>query len=166
MQKQLHNVTPGLAGADRKPGRVERDARAVRRPAGRQHGAGAEGESVAVIRTLIRGVGAYLPKRRLTNEDLAKIVDTSDEWITERTGIKSRHIAADGERTSDLGIKAAQQALERSGLAAASIDLVICATATPDRTFPATAVRIQSALGIGQGAAFEDRKSTRLNSSH
>jgi 3-oxoacyl-[acyl-carrier-protein] synthase-3 len=91
----------------------------------------------------------------LTNEDLSKIVDTSDEWITERTGIKSRHIAAEGERTSDLGIAAARQALERAGMTGRDVDLVICATATPDRTFPATAVRIQAALGIEQGAAFD-----------
>jgi 3-oxoacyl-[acyl-carrier-protein] synthase-3 len=100
-------------------------------------------------------VGAYLPKRVLTNHDLARIVDTSDAWITERTGIKARHIAADGELTSDLGVKAAERALVRAGLAAADIDLVICATATPDRTFPATAVRIQSRLGISGGAAFD-----------
>jgi 3-oxoacyl-[acyl-carrier-protein] synthase-3 len=122
---------------------------------GQRREAGSEGESVAVIRSVIRGVGAYLPKRRLTNDDLAKIVDTTDEWITERTGIKARHIAAEGELTSDLGIKAAEQALERSGLTAQDIDLVICATATPDRTFPATAVRIQSKLGISGGAAFD-----------
>ena len=122
---------------------------------GQRREAGSEGERVAVIRSVIRGVGAYLPKRRMTNEDLAKIVDTTDEWITERTGIKARHIAADGELTSDLGIAAARQALERSGLKAADIDLVICATATPDRTFPATAVRIQSKLGIEGGAAFD-----------
>ena len=108
-----------------------------------------------MIRSIIRGVGAALPKRRVTNADLAKIVDTSDEWIVERTGIKARHIAADGELTSDLGIKAAAQALERSGLTSADIDLVICATATPDRTFPATAVRIQHKLGITHGAAFD-----------
>ena len=118
-------------------------------------GAGVEGESVAVIRSIIRGVGAALPKRRVTNADLAKIVDTTDEWIVERTGIKARHIAGDGELTSDLGIAAAAQALERSGLVAADIDLVICATATPDRTFPATAVRIQHKLGIQHGAAFD-----------
>jgi 3-oxoacyl-[acyl-carrier-protein] synthase-3 len=104
---------------------------------------------------VIRGVGAYLPKRVLTNADMAKLVDTSDAWITERTGIKSRHIAADGERTSDLGIAAARQALVRSGIDPGDIDLIICATATPDRTFPATAVRIQSGLGITQGAAFD-----------
>ncbi len=110
---------------------------------------------MAVIRSVIRGVGAYLPKRRLTNEDMSKIVDTTDEWITERTGIKARHIAAEDERTSDLGYAAAKQALERSGIAAADIDLIICATATPDRTFPATAVRIQQMLGIQTGAAFD-----------
>ncbi|MGE0627633.1 MAG: beta-ketoacyl-ACP synthase III [Hyphomicrobiaceae bacterium] len=110
---------------------------------------------MAVIRSVIRGVGAYLPERRLTNADLSKIVDTSDAWITERTGIKSRHIAADGEFTSDLGVRAARVALERSGVSASDIDLVLCATATPDRTFPATAVRIQSQLGIAQGAAFD-----------
>jgi 3-oxoacyl-[acyl-carrier-protein] synthase III len=108
-----------------------------------------------MIRSVIRGVGAYLPKRRMSNDDLAKIVDTTDEWITERTGIKARHIAAEDERTSDLGFAAAKQALKRSGLAASDIDLIICATATPDRTFPATAVRIQAMLGIQTGVAFD-----------
>jgi 3-oxoacyl-[acyl-carrier-protein] synthase III len=110
---------------------------------------------LAVIRSVIRGVGAHLPKRIMTNEDLSKIVDTTDEWITERTGIKSRHIAADDELTSDLGIAAARQALVRAGIDPVEIDLVICATATPDRTFPATAVRIQQALGVTKGAAFD-----------
>lgn len=110
---------------------------------------------MAVIRSVIRGVGAYLPKRVLTNSDLSRIVDTSDEWIRERTGIRARHIAADGELTSDLGIAAARQALVRAGVDPVDIDLVICATATPDRTFPATAVRIQSELGISKGAAFD-----------
>ena len=110
---------------------------------------------MAVIRSVIRGVGAYLPKRVLTNDDLSKIVDTSDEWIRERTGIRSRHIAMEGELTSDLGTAAARQALVRAGVDPVEIDLVICATATPDRTFPATAVRIQSALGITKGAAFD-----------
>jgi 3-oxoacyl-[acyl-carrier-protein] synthase-3 len=110
---------------------------------------------VAVIRSVIKGVGAYLPKRRMTNDDLSRIVDTTDDWIVERTGIRARHIAADGERTSDLGFAAAQKALERSGLKARDIDLLICATATPDRTFPATGVRIQNMLGIEQGAAFD-----------
>ncbi|HWK37852.1 MAG TPA: beta-ketoacyl-ACP synthase III [Hyphomicrobium sp.] len=110
---------------------------------------------MAVIRSVFRGVGAYLPKRVLTNADLAKMVDTSDEWIVERTGIRARHIAADGELTSDLGIAAARQALVRAGIDPVDIDLVICATATPDRTFPATAVRIQQGLGVTKGAAFD-----------
>jgi 3-oxoacyl-[acyl-carrier-protein] synthase-3 len=111
--------------------------------------------TVAVIRSVIRGVGAYLPKRVMTNADLAKIVETNDEWIVERTGITQRHIAEDGELTSDLGIAAARQALVRAKIDPVDIDLVICATATPDRTFPATAVRIQSALGVTKGAAFD-----------
>ena len=110
---------------------------------------------MAVNRTVIRGVGAYLPKRIMTNQDMSKIVDTTDDWITERTGIKQRHIAAEGEFTSDLGIAAAKQALIRSGIDPVEIDLVICATATPDKTFPATAVKIQHALGITKGAAFD-----------
>lgn len=110
---------------------------------------------MAIIRSVIRGVGAYLPSRVMTNDDMAKIVDTDDAWITERTGIKSRHIAADGELTSDLGIAAAKQALVRSGIDPIDIDLVICATATPDKTFPSTAVRIQHALGVTKGAAFD-----------
>jgi len=110
---------------------------------------------VAVIRSVIRGVGAHLPKRVVTNDDLAKIVDTSNEWIVERSGIRSRHIAADDELTSDLGIGAARQALVRAGIDPVEIDLVICATATPDKTFPATAVRIQHGLGITKGAAFD-----------
>jgi 3-oxoacyl-[acyl-carrier-protein] synthase-3 len=110
---------------------------------------------VAVIRSVIRGVGAYLPKRIVTNAELARRVETSDEWITERTGIKQRHIAEDGETTSDLGIAAAKRALVRSGIDPREIDLVVCATATPDRTFPATAVRIQAGLGITSGAAFD-----------
>ena len=110
---------------------------------------------MAVIRTVIRSVGAYLPKRVMTNEEMSRLVDTTDDWISERTGILQRHIAADGELTSDLGIAAARQALVRSGIDPVEIDLVICATATPDRTFPATAVKIQHALGITKGAAFD-----------
>jgi 3-oxoacyl-[acyl-carrier-protein] synthase III len=113
------------------------------------------GANVAVNRSVIRGVGAYLPKRILTNAEMASLVDTSDDWIVERTGIRQRHIAADGELTSDLGIAAARQALIRSGIDPVDIDLVICATATPDRTFPATAVKIQAGLGIVKGAAFD-----------
>jgi 3-oxoacyl-[acyl-carrier-protein] synthase-3 len=110
---------------------------------------------VAIIRSVIRGVGAYLPKRVLTNEDMARLVDTSDEWIRERTGIEERHIAEHEELTSDLGIAASHRALVRAGIDPVDIDLVICATATPDRTFPATAVRIQANLGVTKGAAFD-----------
>ena len=110
---------------------------------------------MAIIRSVIRGVGAHLPKRIMTNDDLARLVDTSDEWIKERTGIEQRHIAEEGELTSDLGIAASRQALVRAGIDPTDIDLVVCATSTPDRTFPATAVRIQFGLGITKGAAFD-----------
>jgi 3-oxoacyl-[acyl-carrier-protein] synthase-3 len=110
---------------------------------------------VAFIRAVIRGVGAYLPKKVLSNHDLSRLVDTSDSWIRERTGIEQRHIAADDELTSDLGIAAARQALVRAGVDPVDVDLIVCATATPDRTFPATAVRIQAGLGITKGAAFD-----------
>lgn len=110
---------------------------------------------MAVIRSIVRGVGAYVPSRVVTNAELAERLDTSDEWIVERSGIRQRHIAAADETTSDLGVAAARQALVRSGVDPVDIDLVIVATATPDRTFPATAVRIQSALGITKGAAFD-----------
>lgn len=110
---------------------------------------------MTVLRSVIRGVGAYLPKRIVSNDELAKMVDTSDDWIQERSGIRQRHIAEDGELTSDLGAAAAKQALVRAGVDPVDIDLVICATATPDRTFPATAVRIQSMLGVTKGAAFD-----------
>jgi 3-oxoacyl-[acyl-carrier-protein] synthase III len=110
---------------------------------------------VAVIRSVIRGVGAHLPKRIMTNDDISKIVDTTDEWIRERTGIRQRHIASDDELTSDLGAAAAKQALIRAGIDPVDIDLIVCATATPDRTFPATAVRIQQMLGVTKGAAFD-----------
>jgi 3-oxoacyl-[acyl-carrier-protein] synthase-3 len=91
----------------------------------------------------------------MTNDDLARLVDTSDAWIRERTGIEQRHIAEDGELTSDLGITASRQALVRAGIDPVDIDLVVCATSTPDRTFPATGVRIQAGLGINKGAAFD-----------
>jgi 3-oxoacyl-[acyl-carrier-protein] synthase III len=110
---------------------------------------------VAFIRSVIRGVGAHLPKRVMTNEDLSRLVDTSDAWIRERTGIEQRHIADEGELTSDLGIAASRQALVRAGIDPVDIDLVVCATSTPDRTFPATGVRIQHGLGITKGAAFD-----------
>ncbi len=110
---------------------------------------------MAVIRSVIRGVGAHLPKRVVTNDDLAKIVDTNDEWIQERSGIRQRYIADEHEFTSDLGAAAAKQALIRAGIDPGDIDLIVCATATPDRTFPATAVKIQAMLGVTRGAAFD-----------
>jgi len=110
---------------------------------------------VAVIRSVIRGVGGHLPKRVVTNADLSKIVDTTDEWIVERSGIRQRHLAGDDELTSTLGIAAAHQALVRAAIDPVDIDLVVCATATPDKTFPATAVKIQAGLGITKGAAFD-----------
>jgi 3-oxoacyl-[acyl-carrier-protein] synthase-3 len=108
-----------------------------------------------IVRTVIKGVGGYLPTRVLTNEDLAKVVDTSDQWITERTGIKERRIAAEGELTSTMGAIAARRALDDAGIAPDDIDLIILATSTPDQTFPATAVAIQADLGITHGAAFD-----------
>lgn len=105
--------------------------------------------------SVVKGVGGHLPERVLTNADLGRMVDTSDEWITTRTGIKKRHIAADGETSSDLGAAAARKALAAAGCTAEDIDLVIVATATPDFTFPATATVIQNKLGITRGAAFD-----------
>jgi 3-oxoacyl-[acyl-carrier-protein] synthase-3 len=108
-----------------------------------------------MIRTVIKGCGGYLPARVMTNADLAKLVDTSDSWITERTGIKERRIAAEGEFTSSMGAAAAREALDDAGLAPEDIDLIILATSTPDQTFPASAVTIQAELGITHGAAFD-----------
>lgn len=110
---------------------------------------------MTVMRSVVLGYGSYLPERILTNAELAKMVDTSDEWIVQRTGIKERHIAAEGEYTSHLGLKAAQAALANAGIDAQSIDLIVLATSTPDNTFPATAVAIQNGLGINHGAAFD-----------
>lgn len=107
------------------------------------------------IRSVVRGCGSYLPERVLTNAELAGMVDTSDEWIVQRTGIRERRIAAEGETTSSLGLAAAKAALEDAGLTPADIDLIVCATSTPDYTFPATATQIQSALGMTHGAAFD-----------
>jgi 3-oxoacyl-[acyl-carrier-protein] synthase-3 len=107
------------------------------------------------MRSVVLGHGAYLPERILTNAELAKMVDTSDEWIIQRTGIKQRHIAAEGEFTSHLGLKAAQAAIANAGIDTQSIDLILLATSTPDNTFPATAVAIQNGLGINHGAAFD-----------
>lgn len=107
------------------------------------------------LRAVVAGVGSYLPERVMTNDDMSKIVDTTSDWIVKRTGIRQRHIAADGETTSDLATAAAKRALEHSGISPQEIDLVILATSTPDNTFPATAVAVQHRLGITQGAAFD-----------
>lgn len=103
----------------------------------------------------VTGVGSYLPSRILTNEDLSRMVDTNDEWVKARTGISQRHIADDGQFTSDLGAEAAKAALKAAGLTADDIDLLVCATATPDYTFPSTATIIQNKIGMRQGAAFD-----------
>ncbi|WP_412546079.1 beta-ketoacyl-ACP synthase III [Maricaulis sp. MIT060901] len=103
----------------------------------------------------IAGVGSYLPARILTNAEMSSMVDTSDEWIRERTGIRQRHIAGEGETTSDLAEAASRKALEHAGLDVADIDLIVMATTTPDFTFPSTATVLQARLGITQGAAFD-----------
>jgi 3-oxoacyl-[acyl-carrier-protein] synthase-3 len=108
-----------------------------------------------MIRTRIIGTGSYLPARVLANQELAEQVDTSNEWIIERTGIRQRHIAAEGEFTSDLGTAAAARALARAGVAAKDIDLIVVATATPDQTFPSVATIIQMKLGIQDCVAFD-----------
>ncbi|WOS63883.1 beta-ketoacyl-ACP synthase III [Sinorhizobium fredii] len=108
-----------------------------------------------MIRSVVRGFGAALPKRVLTNKEMESKVDTSDEWIVQRTGIRQRHIAGEGETTASLGERAARAALERAGLTADDLDLIIVATSTPDNTFPATAVNIQNRLGMRHGAAFD-----------
>ena len=105
-------------------------------------------------RSLLVGCGAYLPERILENSELAKIVDTSDDWIIKRTGIRQRHVAADGEFTSDLAIRAAHDALVKANIAIDQIDLIVVATTTPDETFPSTATKVQAALGITQGGRF------------
>jgi len=106
-------------------------------------------------RSVVAGLGSALPKRRVTNEELAAQVDTSDEWIVERTGIRSRYIAGDGETTGSLATEAARKALVNAGLDAAEIDLIVLATATPDQTFPSTATKVQAALGINDCVAFD-----------
>ncbi|MCB9983145.1 MAG: ketoacyl-ACP synthase III [Rhodospirillales bacterium] len=107
------------------------------------------------IKSVIKSTGAYLPEKILSNQDLEKMVDTSDEWITQRSGIKTRHIAADDQTTADLATLAGRDALERSGLSAGELDGVIVATTTPDQTFPSVAVKVQAALGIPAGLAFD-----------
>ncbi|MDP7652500.1 MAG: beta-ketoacyl-ACP synthase III [Rhodospirillales bacterium] len=103
----------------------------------------------------IAGCGSYLPQRVLTNDELATKVDTSDAWIVERTGIHQRHIAAEGEFTSDLAFKAAERALADAGLVAKDVDMIVVATTTPDNTFPSVATQVQAKLGLGNGAAFD-----------
>ncbi len=105
--------------------------------------------------SVVRGVGGHLPEKVLTNDDLARMVDTTDQWITDRTGIRKRHIAADGETSSDLAAAASRKALKAAGVGPEDIDLIIVATATPDYTFPATATVVQNKLGITRGAAFD-----------
>ena len=105
--------------------------------------------------SVVEGLGTYLPKRVMLNAEIAGLVDTSDEWIVERTGIRQRYIAAEGEYTSDLAIAAARAALDDAGMDASEIDLIILATSTPDNTFPSTATAVQAALGITHGAAFD-----------
>ncbi len=106
-------------------------------------------------RSKILGCGSYLPERVVTNAELTKTVDTSDEWIVERSGIRQRHIASDGQFTSDLALKAAERALEHASIKAENVDMVIVATTTPDNTFPATATKVQHNLGMTTGAAFD-----------
>ena len=110
---------------------------------------------MTAIRSVVLGCGSYLPERILTNAELATRLDTSNEWIVQRTGIRQRHVAAEGEFTSHLAIKAARAALHHARLDAQAIDLIVLATSTPDNTFPATAVAVQDGLGIHHGAAFD-----------
>jgi 3-oxoacyl-[acyl-carrier-protein] synthase-3 len=110
---------------------------------------------VSVLRSVVLGCGSYLPSRILSNDELARSVETTDDWIVQRTGIRERHIAAPGEVTSDLAIHAAKAALANAHLDAGAIDLIVLGTSTPDQTFPATAVSVQAALGITRGAAFD-----------
>ena len=108
-----------------------------------------------IRRSVVLGCGGYLPERIVTNDDLALRVATSNEWIVQRTGIKQRHIAAEGENTSDLAVEAARKALANAGVGIEAIDLIVVATTTPDNTFPATAARVQAKLGMTRGFAFD-----------
>jgi 3-oxoacyl-[acyl-carrier-protein] synthase-3 len=110
---------------------------------------------VSTVRSIIAGTGMYLPQKVLTNAALSQMVDTTDEWIVQRTGIHERHMAADGELTSDLATAAARAALADAGMTTADIDLIVLATATPDNTFPASAVSVQAKLGMTHGAAYD-----------
>ena len=110
---------------------------------------------MSMLRSVVLGCGSYLPTRVLSNTELSRMVDTSDEWITQRTGIRERRIAAKGETTADMALAAARAALTAAGVEAQSIDLIVLATSTPDNTFPASAVSVQAGLGLTQGAAFD-----------
>jgi 3-oxoacyl-[acyl-carrier-protein] synthase-3 len=110
---------------------------------------------VSALRSIVRGVGSYLPARIMTNEELSRTIDTSDEWIQQRVGIKQRHIAADDEVTSDLAVHAARRAIDDARISPDEIDLIVVATTTPDLTFPATAAIVQQKLGMHHGAAFD-----------
>ena len=110
---------------------------------------------MGVTRAVLRGCGHYLPDRIVENAEFTKSLDTSDEWIRSRSGIERRHFAAEGEFTSDLAIKAAQNALAAAGLDGTDIDAIVLATATPDQTFPSTATRVQAAIGMTHGFAFD-----------
>lgn len=107
------------------------------------------------LRSVVVGHGSYLPEKIITNNDLSKFINTSDEWIVARTGIRERHIAAEGEMTSHLATHAARQALERAGIAAADVDMIVLGTTTPDETFPAAATKVQMALGADHAFAFD-----------
>ena len=130
------------------PPPVDRRARGSEQEAPRNRGPGS-------IRACVRGSGAALPARVVSNAELATKVDTSDEWIVQRTGIRQRYVAGTDETTSSLAVHAAQAALRSGGLEAADIDLVIVATSTPDYTFPSVATQVQAALGIVEGVAFD-----------
>jgi 3-oxoacyl-[acyl-carrier-protein] synthase III len=108
-----------------------------------------------LLRAQVAGCGGYLPERVVTNDELAARLDTSDAWIRQRTGIGERRVAAEGELTSDLAFHAARRALERAGMSGSDLDLIVLATATPDHTFPSTAVKVQARLGMKRGAAFD-----------
>jgi 3-oxoacyl-[acyl-carrier-protein] synthase III len=108
-----------------------------------------------IWRSQVAGCGGYLPERIVTNDELAERLETSDSWIRQRTGIGERRIAASGELTSDLAVGAARRALERAGMSGSDLDLIVLATATPDQTFPSTAVKVQAQLGMKRGAAFD-----------
>ncbi|CAA7621724.1 beta-ketoacyl-ACP synthase III [Magnetospirillum sp. SS-4] len=108
-----------------------------------------------IVRSQVIGCGSYLPERLVSNAELAAMVDTSDDWIVERSGIRQRYLAADGEMTSDLAFAAASRALESAGISGSAVDLIVLATATPDHTFPATATKVQRRIGMKHGFAFD-----------